>query len=748
MSATKASVAKRVLRKPAKAVALAVGPRLGPRALHGVLAAATRVGLGSRASTALVRVAEAKLREPGKGAVAGERMSHTLLDEPLVSGWQRSRLRAAVSEAEREPGIPVAHPGASKHMKALRASAVAGDRDSFYKHLTDKVHAEIPRQKLAGLLGELGSALAHAKDWRAAADVYHHAMTLERKKDQWKERYLRARRDAPDWGFTSRDPRRAWQLDEIPDLATRGAVAPVDRTVFGWIPASAADAEVVFKVNGHVVAETRAVSEVTLPDGRNYLQFARQLKHLWRYAGAGDTLTVEVGDVPLTIINSGDSYTFGRKHSRVEELLTKLQEGYVIDKYGSLKPGIAGDKNWQAGILDLYAKLRQDLDDAMGLSLIPFYGTMLGAVREQNFIGHDNDFDTIYASSHSDPEKVREEFKAVCTLLLSRGYDLHVKATHTLVKVPGTQDKLDIFFAWFDSDGKFDISYGYHGEPVTKTDAFFQYRAEKLGEFEIPVPSNAEDLLVQLYGAGWHTPDPGFEHHSTTRKVDNRYHLTTQDVTELHWNQFYRDQEPHRASRFAEFVADRFENKGAVVEFGCGSGRDAIYFANRGWTAAACDRSPEGIARANDIMSKSGGLPARFGAVDAGSAEEIRGFLEAHADAYAEAAPFVVYMRFFLHAIDEKTQDLLLGTIASTVTRDFHLCAEFRTVEDRNMAKVHGQHYRRYIDHNALAERLTEKWSFEIQHIEAGQGLSPYDGEDPFLSRIVGYRAPSDAPAA
>jgi hypothetical protein len=624
--------------------------------------------------------------------------------------------------------------------KLLDAAAITGDREVFYANLTAEMRSALGTAELAGLLAELGAACREAGDWRGAADAFHDAHKTEPKHKGWKSAYMRLRRYTPDWGFYSLDPKRAWDLADYPDAAVKGLVAPIHPVVIGWLPATAAENLVTLKLNGTEIAETQASERVELPDGREYLQFSRNVRDLWTFAGAGDTLTIEANGHKLPIIGRGETFPFRRKDNRTDELLTKLKDGFVLNKYGRVMPSISTDDEWQVGIFDLYAKLCEDLNEEFGLTLFPFYGTMLGAVREQDFIGHDNDFDTIYVSEKSEPEAVRREFKELCGFLLSRGYDLKVKSTHTWVKVPGTSHKLDIFFGWFNNEDLFDVSYGYHGVPVQKSPEFFDLRTEKLGRFEIPAPSNAEALLSQLYGPTWRTPDQGFAHQSNSRKIDRRYHLTTADVNELYWSQFYRDHKPDHASRFATFVAERFETTGTLVEFGCGSGRDGIYFANRGWTTFCCDRSPEAIAGANEVRTASRGLPVSFDVVDVADPGEIHRFVTGLVDGAIDARPLIVYLRFFLHAIDESMQDTLLDTITSEIPGEFYLCAEFRTVEDRDLAKVHGSHYRRYIDHEQFAKQLSERWGFQVEHLEAGQGLSPYDGEDPFLSRIIARR--------
>lgn len=46
--------------------------------------------------------------------------------------------------------------------------------------------------------------------------------------------------------------------------------------------------------------------------------------------------------------------------------------------------------------------------------LYPIYGTLLGIIRENNYILHDNDIDLAYLSNFSDKEKIIEEYNHIC----------------------------------------------------------------------------------------------------------------------------------------------------------------------------------------------------------------------------------------------------------------------------------------------------------------------------------------------
>jgi len=728
-------------------------PRLGNQPVLALLSVADRTGLGSRVSEVVLNEAIRRLRRTNGAYPPSDQLCLQLLEREGLTAKQMARALAAIGNvalrSESAAGDAVEYfaraisfepQRTAWRVDMLRAAAAAGDRLAFYSHLTPQIARSLGRAKLARLIGRLGKTCRAAREWRAAADAFDHARTLQPNNETWQDKLDLVRHQAPEWGFYSADPSRRWRLDAYPDAATTGIVAPItSHFVTGWIPASFDEAHIEFKLNGVTVADARADLLITLPDGNEYRLFSRMLKDIWNYSGAGDVLTIECTDSALPIIDHGLQFHFVADQSRSGELLEKINADFVINKYGLLRPSILGNHGWQANVFDLYASLRHDLAEGLGLDVFPFYGTMLGAVREQNFISHDNDFDTVYISTQTEPERVRKEFKEVCEFLISRGYSLSAKKSHTWVMRPGRKAKLDLFYSWFNSDGFFEVSYAYHGHQLRQSPDFFKFRTEKLGDFEIPVPTNAEQILEQLYGEGWRYPDPGFSHQRVTRVLDRRSLLTTDDQTEIYWDEFYRDHASARPSRFAEFVQTRFPNPGVLVEFGCGDGIDAIHFATQGWTALCCDRSPQAIVRAQNTMPDAAAKSARFETVDVGDMAAVQEFITRNLQPTAAKDPLVVYLRFFLHAITESAQDGLLDALTRTIDLNFYLCAEFRTLEDRHLAKVHADHYRRYINHHSLAEKLGARWGFDVQYLAAGQGFSPHAGEDPHLCRVVAF---------
>ena len=74
-----------------------------------------------------------------------------------------------------------------------------------------------------------------------------------------------------------------------------------------------------------------------------------------------------------------------------------------IDMYGRLvKTFETKDEGELAPLLDALETVL-DLLHQQGLEAFPAYGTLLGAVREGTFLGHDNDADVGYVSRHTPP---------------------------------------------------------------------------------------------------------------------------------------------------------------------------------------------------------------------------------------------------------------------------------------------------------------------------------------------------------
>jgi hypothetical protein len=271
-------------------------------------------------------------------------------------------------------------------------------------------------------------------------------------------------------------------------------------------------------VNGTSVATTRAA--VALPD-EGWSDFSLSCHELRRYLGDGDVIWVECDGEPLTIEGDGTrrQVTTGYP-SRLAELARELGTGHVFTKFGALRMGNTPERRKHT--LALFDEVSALIADSHGYDTYPFYGNLLGAIREHDFIAHDaGGFDMGYVSAHSKPEDVRAEFMDICRMLLERGYHLRLEPWSAYVRpIRTARIFVDVNYAWFNENGELNFSFGWRGRPITDRERFFVPREGLIGDHLVRVPGNAEAVLNQIYGPTWTVPDQGFVLESHVQRND------------------------------------------------------------------------------------------------------------------------------------------------------------------------------------------------------------------------------------
>lgn len=123
------------------------------------------------------------------------------------------------------------------------------------------------------------------------------------------------------------------------------------------------------------------------------------------------------------------------------------------------------------------------------------YGTVLGAIREKDFIAHDTDTDIGIL------EEERKQFLKAIPELIDNGFELiRTKEPDDLVTFMRNDEYIDI--GVFVSNGKY---YTYQGNLIDK---YFLDKLDSiyfLGESFL-IPSNIERFLELTYGSNWKIP--------------------------------------------------------------------------------------------------------------------------------------------------------------------------------------------------------------------------------------------------
>jgi SAM-dependent methyltransferase len=206
-----------------------------------------------------------------------------------------------------------------------------------------------------------------------------------------------------------------------------------------------------------------------------------------------------------------------------------------------------------------------------------------------------------------------------------------------------------------------------------------------------------------------------------------------------YWDSYYRQQGvPELPSQFALFVANEVMTgelaaPAAVLDIGCGNGRDTLFFARLGFAVGALDRSEAAIALCGERLRRELGPAAAEARMHTGNADA--GGLEALAAEFQ--GPLLLYSRFFFHAIDELAEAQVIGRAAAILKhRGGALAVEYRTTEDAAATKVTSDHYRRFIDPDAFAARVAAA-GLAVQWRAEGRGMAKYRADDAHIARLI-----------
>ncbi len=467
--------------------------------------------------------------------------------------------------------------------------------------------------------------------------------------------------------------------------------------------------------------------------------FSFRVVGIWPYVKRRHRISVRVGDVALPIHGHG-MFLQPRQDGAagLRELRRKFAEGYVLTQMGQVELSKKLDTEWQRRSMELYTRVRTILTEEHGYDAFLMYGTLLGAVRDGGYIGHDADFDAGYVSRHDNGPDAAAELVDIAMTMIRHGFGADLRARLLHIHDPDDDAfHIDLFHTYFE-DGVHRFPFGIAG-----TSRLLEAHWTGTHEIDFPggraaVPDNAEQLVEHLYGADWRRPKPGFNWHLDRTDQAEEAQLTTEQRQKVYWASFYARKEFTGGSSFFELVNARPDMPDAVVDIGCGDGRDSCAFGGAGRTVLGIDQSPIGVRRAAEHAEQSGlSDRVRFAECDVADVDEV-GRLVDELVAGCDG-PVLFYLRFFLHAVPEDVQERLLDAIRSHSRAGDLFAAEFRTDKDATRAKAHGKHYRRFQNAAEFKSSLTAL-GFEVLYDVEDTGLSPYGDEDPVLYRIIARR--------
>lgn len=448
--------------------------------------------------------------------------------------------------------------------------------------------------------------------------------------------------------------------------------------------------------------------------------------------------------VTLRRHNTGESLcerevAFDDREGRVR-IANDAGHDLVIDKAGHEARALdVLDTDSRTNLADGLTRTLRVLNEECGVRGFMAYGTLLGAVRDGHFIGHDTDMDVAYLSDHTNPVDVALESFRLERIFRRNGW-WTVRDSAGLFKVfiteaDSTVRHVDIFSSFCCEDL-------YHLVPFVTTalsrETLLPLSMVELEGRCLPAPADCATLLAATYGRDWMVPNPAF-HYEIPRSVDRRVNVgwfRNYLAHRLPWIKFYESDDsagvPDGPSAFARWTDDREDREALVVDVGCGTARDTLWFARNSHSSLGLDYAPTGFDPARATVEHER-LPV---VLETFNLYDLRNVLAVGTRLAHDGRPRIVYARFLLHTLGDEARQNLWRLAQLALRGGGRLYLEFRTPLDSSAEHAFGEHYRNYVEPD-LVVREIEQRNGRVEYRTEGQGMALYGHEDPQVCRLV-----------
>lgn len=203
-----------------------------------------------------------------------------------------------------------------------------------------------------------------------------------------------------------------------------------------------------------------------------------------------------------------------------------------------------------------------------------------------------------------------------------------------------------------------------------------------------------------------------------------------------YWNHFYASRDALKLSapsQFAAFAAQEAGDAHLIIEVGCGTGRDSLFFARHGFDVVAIDGSEAAIEGCEKSRQAQGLDRISFTCCAVGTDAFGATLIKARA---VSDGPAMAYARFFLHAITDDDEQCFFRDMAAALRDGDRLAVEYRTTRDEAGEKVTQPHYRRYVEPSQVAANAA-KYGFAMDYSVEGYGFAKYMNDDAYVARAV-----------
>jgi hypothetical protein len=196
-------------------------------------------------------------------------------------------------------------------------------------------------------------------------------------------------------------------------------------------------------------------------------------------------------DTALALFNSGNKLLFEHNLALGPHGLTQTFD-------------LKSDKQKDLTYQRLSTFLSQLINE-FGVDAFVSSGTLLGFVRQGEFLGHDDDLDICYISKESTPDGIVRERNEIKAFLNGKGYRVTDSDVAHLWVHTGDNIMFDLFTGWIENNRCMMNPLPLPG--VVANDVLPLKTLESHG-YPIMMPANPEALMELNYGKSWKVPDP------------------------------------------------------------------------------------------------------------------------------------------------------------------------------------------------------------------------------------------------
>lgn len=202
------------------------------------------------------------------------------------------------------------------------------------------------------------------------------------------------------------------------------------------------------------------------------------------------------------------------------------------------------------------------------------------------------------------------------------------------------------------------------------------------------------------------------------------------------WDAHYLNFRLNDPSHFCKnVVLNYLKPSDYVIEVGCGNGRDAFQIAKSVKFYEGIDLSQNAVNSTTETLVKTGIKDSKY-MVRQGDFSKLKLPKQVN-------ERLVIYSRFSLHSVSEKSENTFLDLLANYTGSELLVLIEARTIFDTlfgigNLVEKNAyitDHYRRFIDPIEFKNRISKH--FIIDSFEVNSGFAKFDDQDPIVLRAV-----------